>query len=243
MSVQKPKSNYFTGDFSQLPVINDEKADYRDVQLDNPDTQNATIIPWQDHPELKKEDWLSPTDWRKTNKYAMYRHLDRVNGGLQNGWKWQNKRYETYRLNFKTMESVASRMELPRSLRERAIRIFTGLNLSKIGRTKEWVALAVCAYVLYEVGQRKCHPNARGEKRDKLYREACEVYGCEEKTANRLFYEVQRLDKAGLPNNVRKYGRISTQDEDIPMTLPDKELAWQVDAVTNEVTGWSESSI
>jgi hypothetical protein len=172
------------------------------------DTRNGTIIAWHDTPGLAKQFWDVPSEWRFGNKLVWYRHLDRVNAGLQNGDKYQNKSYETYRLNYMLMEMVADKVELTTHQQSKAISIFTSLNLSEFGRNKEDVALAVCGYVLFKDGLRKCHPNARGESRDEVYREACRMYNCTDKTVNKLFYEVQREVENGLPDKVREYGKI-----------------------------------
>ncbi|WP_157573516.1 hypothetical protein [Haloplanus natans] len=183
-------------------VESDEKTC---TDLSNCDTNNATIINWQETPTVDGEYWDSPSDWRYSHKESTYKHLDRVNGGLQNGGKWQNRRYETFHLNETQMRMVADRVELNKGQQNRAVRIFTALNLSKFGRNKEWVALAVCGYVLFKDGRRKCHPNNRGEGRDEAYREACVSYNCTDKTVNKFFYQVQRIVENESPNKSKNY--------------------------------------
>jgi len=210
MSTKEPTSDNFTDGFPVLPlepeIVESDKKSYAD--LSDCDTRNATMIDWQ-NAGLEGRYWLSRSDWLYSEKEDTYRHLDRLNSGLQNG-VWQNKRYETYRLNVYLMEGVADRVGLTKSLRNKAIQIFTGLNLSEFGVKKEWVALAVCGYVLHRDGKRKCHPNARGKSRDEAYRKACADYGCAGKTVNSLFYKVEKAEKKGLKDRVRKYGAVES---------------------------------
>ena len=214
MSTKEPNSDNLTDELPVSPLEPETTEDdkKRCADLSNCDTRNATTIDWQ-NAGLEKENWKYPSNWRYTNKRDTYRYYDRLNGGLQNGKRWQNKRYETYRLNVYLMEAVADRVGLIKSLRNKAIGIFTGLNLSEFGRKREWVALAVCGYVLFKDGRRKCHPNNRGESRDETYREACAAYRCSDKEVNTLFYKVEKEIKKGLEDRVRKYGPIESRSE------------------------------
>ena len=209
MITDKSNSGNSTGSNTNTPSTV-KMVGSRGTNLSACDTRNATMIAWHDTPGLGKEFWDVPSEWRLGNKLAWYRHLDRVNAGLQNGAKYQNKTYETYRLNYMLMQMVADKVELNTRQQSEAISIFTGLNLSNFGRKKEGVALAVCGYVLVKDGLRKCHPNARGESRDEAYRKACQAYGCDDKTVNKHFYAVQQSVEQGLTDNVRKYGKVES---------------------------------
>lgn len=173
------------------------------------DTRNHTIIAWQDcRSELAKVPFDGPSNWIHDDKLELYKHLDRNNSGLQNGW-WKNTNYETYYLNYYLIDNISERIHLPPTLRGKAIGIFTGINLGDFGQRKEEVAVALCGWILYKETKRKTHPNVRSNQ-DELYQEAISTFNCRPKHVNRAFYRVEKAVKNGLKNRTTIYGKIQS---------------------------------
>lgn len=129
------------------------------AELVKPDTNNATYIGWTDWDE--ESDWL--TDHYPPNKKNYYEHLDRMNQGLNNGYR-TNRPYQTYRMNRDLAACLSSQLGMTASQRSRTIQRFTQLDLQRMGFPAQVVAFCVCAYVVHtdEEG-RKCHPACKPE--------------------------------------------------------------------------------
>jgi hypothetical protein len=181
-------------------------------ELADCDTRNKTIIDVKGFSE--SDYWPAPNSHLYTNKKKMYIYLDRMNSGLQNGPKWQNKRYETYTQACSLMRRVADRVEMSEPLLNKAISMFAGLDRSKIGRSLDLVALAVCGYVLHEEGRRRCHPNVNAEDRDEAHLAACAAYGWSVDEVDKMYYKIAWLVGQGLEDPAKKYGPHDSREYD-----------------------------
>lgn len=133
--------------------------------IDQPDTNNATYIGWEDFP--RDEKWQ--TDYYPSNKRDYYCYLDRLNSGLQNGPRWQNKRYKTFKLARHLILCLASELRMDEWTTAKAVSIFIGIDRSKLGVRLAISGFCTCAYVIHEyIPRRNCHPRTNENKFDQL---------------------------------------------------------------------------
>ncbi len=183
--------------------------------IDSPDTNNATYIDWVNMSPY--EEW--PADYHPPNKREYFRHLDRVNSGLQNGPKYQNKRYETYRLNRWLILSLSDHLKMSDRLRSLAVRLFSGLDGSKFGVPIHIPALVTCAYVIHKHNpRRECHPQTSVEKFDPLV---------ERERVNLSVSKKQYASLYGKIEHRIRTGRLSHSKHDAYQIDPDGLQPWR----------------
>lgn len=192
--------------------------------LANCDTNNATRIGWDDcNPN---EEW--PCDYYLTNKRAYFQHLDRHNSGYQNGPDWQNKSYNTYKLNRNLIQCMGDRVRLGQWQTKRAIQLFDGLQRSNMGLPSEVVALSTCAYVIHRFDDRReCHPQTKPENRDHFFGKCRKDYDIAHKRFESVYGKVS--------HRIRN-GELDTQSHDSYEVDANAEQNWRT--VNDEGDGW-----
>lgn len=168
--------------------------------LPKPDTNNATTIDWQKVP--KDEYW--ETDHLPRNKRKYWKFQNQNNSGQRNG-RWQNRPYETYRINRDLIENLLSKIRTHPNQRARAIGLITRLDLQKMGIPAERVAVAICAYVIHhaEDDPRYAYP-AKGHM-DRIADEVRSLQkseGITDKQLRKTYHKVQHLDGRMDPPDV-----------------------------------------
>ena len=129
------------------------------------DTDNATTIDWKNW----QNDEYWPGDYLYGDKKVYYGHLDRQNSGLQNGPKYQNKSYETYKINRHLVMCIGGRLNMGDWGKKRATSLLVGLLRSNMGLKSGLVAFCTCAYVIEEYQDgRRAHPQVNQSERDPL---------------------------------------------------------------------------
>ncbi|GAB3700972.1 hypothetical protein [Halorubrum pallidum] len=184
-----------------------EQPERKPNPIDAPDTNNATYLGWSDIPQY--EEW--PADYHPPNKRDYFQYLDRLNSGLQNGPKYQNKRYETYCLNRWLILCMSSHLRMSDRLRQLAVDLFNGLPRSKFGVRIHVSALVTCGYVIHQHDpRRECHPQTSAEAFDPFVEQ------------ERVNLRIPRKQYASL------YGKIEHRVRTGQLT-PSKHDAYEVD--------------
>ncbi|MFA9417132.1 hypothetical protein [Natrinema sp. HArc-T2] len=136
-------------------------------ELAKPDTNNATYLGWANWDN--QDEW--PADFYIENKKKFFEHLDRMNQGLQNGYR-ANRPYQTYRMNRDLVATLADKLGMTTQQRGRAINWFTILDLQTLGLPAQTVAYCVCTYVVHsDESNRECHPQTSEDEFDDLFRD------------------------------------------------------------------------
>lgn len=187
------------------------------------DTNNATTIDFRD---ISKSDTF-PTDHpMEDRKRDYFQYLNRMNSGLQNGRKWQNKYRETYTMNRNLIQCMSDTVQPSWWEEKRTIQLFDGLQRSNMGHPSHVVALSTYAYVLHRFADgRKCHPQVRPENRDPHFERCRDDFGISQdffatvygQVAHRIRngeLEIRRDDKYGTdPQAPQNWRTLNTRGD------------------------------
>lgn len=192
--------------------------------LEKPDTNNATYIGWADW--KNEEDWTA--DYYIKNKKEFFEHLDRMNQGLQNGYRI-NRPYQTFRMNRDLIATLADKLELTAQQRGKAINLFTALDLQKLGHSVNLVAYCVCAYVVHsDQSDRECHPQTIDSDSDFLFTELQTKLGISRERFTSVFGKVAHRIRIGCfdPVDHDKYQLDKAQQFQWREYNDDKDEGW-----------------
>lgn len=168
----------------------DERADTTIIASPTPNTTtNIDVSECSFNPSTFK----SRSNHRLTNKRDHYNYLNEIDQGRKNGPNWDNSRLLTYEENKAVIKAIAAQLELSTPQREVAVGEFMNLDLQKIGESKDWVALAVCAYVVKSDDrnrERKTHPACSKSEQDTLFVDMVEAVGLTDSRYHSMYGKV-----------------------------------------------------
>lgn len=184
------------------------------------DTRRETKIGYEGWPEANT---FFETDFLYLRKGAYWQYQDEMDAGKRNGPGWYNSSYYTYVENRNLIEHYASRLELSRIQRERAVSFFLAQNLGKWGIDKRFVAWAICAYIVHADKRdvRQTHPACKEDTATSAFRELADGLGMTDRERHRLYGKVQnRISRSqsgeGYINRPLLY-MVEAADEEEPL--------------------------
>lgn len=142
-----------------------------------PDTQRETYIGWSEWSRQEATGYW-PADYIYPKKSEYYKHLDEIDAGRKNGF-WYNEKHLRHHTNRDIISNLSGHLGLTGEQQDRAKRYFLSQDLSRWGIQIEYVAWAVCAYLVHsnEANDRKCHPQTAEEDYDELVYDAALSFG------------------------------------------------------------------
>lgn len=155
----------------------DERADSTVISTPTPNTMTKIGVSGY---RFNTPQFKSQSHSRGKSKREHYQHLNKVDQGRRNGTKWVNSRLLTYEDNINLIRTFVAQLELSIPQKEVAVGEFINLDLQMFGVAKEYVALAVCAYVVKKDDRnqvRKTHPACDKSDQDSLFVDMAEAIG------------------------------------------------------------------
>jgi hypothetical protein len=130
-----------------------------------PRTADTSPATWFDPTEVSKTYWESDSDWHRTKRESYYKHLAALHQGRKVAAGRHNDRYYTYTMNRDLIRGLSSQLGLTEEQRHRAEQHFHQFNLNNWGVRAEWVAYALCQYIVHSDDDdvRDCHPSSKNE--------------------------------------------------------------------------------
>jgi hypothetical protein len=224
------------------------------THLVNTETDRETKIGYEGWPEAGN---FYPADFLYLRKGAYWKYQDDVDAGKQNGPKWYNSTYFTYVENRSLIENYATRLELSRIQRERAVSFFLSQDLREWGIDKRFVAWATCTYIVHsdERDVRQAHPACRKETAERAFRELADGLGLTERNRHKLYGKVrnrflQSRSGGGYINRSILSIVEADEEEEVGTGIPDgydapeirmQEPDWEAES-PNRVAVWSEET-
>lgn len=190
--------------------------------LEQPDTNNATIIGWYERTDQYEpnDTWL---DDRYPRRYADYYHdKDLTNNGYKNG-SWWNSAFYDWLENDRLVRTCSGQLSLTRRERARAKSLFHRLHGEKFGTYKETYAVATCLYVIEteDIDVRRGHPNVPDEKKPAELRlkNVSERFGISEGWLRKAYARVARWIRLGELGPAPEF---DSYDEELPLEYQDR---------------------
>ncbi|WP_226040199.1 hypothetical protein [Natrinema sp. DC36] len=155
------------------------------------DTSRETYIGWANWNRREANQYW-PADYVYERKGRYYEHLDEIDAGKKNGF-WYNEKYLRHITSRDIINNLGSNLGLTNEQCDKAESFFLSQNLSKWGVQKEYVAWAICAYLLHssEMNGRKCHPQTSDDNYDEQVLEAAISLGMTQRECTSLYGKVE----------------------------------------------------
>lgn len=198
-------------------ITNHGAITYTGGGLEQPDTNNATIIGWYKGTDVYNPDqtWLDDRYPRRYGDY--YLDKDLTNNGYKNGVYW-NKKYYRWLESDCIIRTCSAQLPLTRQERASAKSLFHRLQGEDFGTYKEIYAVATCIYVIEneEEDLRRGHPNVPEKNKPAELRleNVGQQFKITEKWLRRAYARIERwvrLGELGPRPEFDKY------DEEVPL--------------------------
>jgi len=185
--------------------------------LEQADTNNATIIGWNERTPFYNPDqtWLDDRYPRRYGDY--YLHKDLTNNGYKHGDYW-NKSFFRWLENDRLIRACSAQLPLTQRERAHAKSLFHRLRSGNFGTYKETYAVVTCLYVIEteKVDTRRGHPNVPDEKKPAELRlkNVGQQFGITEKWLRKGYARVERWVRLGELGSRPAFDKY---DEELPL--------------------------
>jgi len=148
--------------------------------IDEPDTNNATMLPNRANYDRGKS---YETSWEELDKY---------NTGLSNR-KWTSSSYTTYLLNRHHINALTSQLDLTDNQRKVIYNRFMQLEWEEWGVSANLLAFCVCAVIVHDDNtNRNYHYNQSEENKDSIFVQIAESLNLRQKSIRKVYSKYRR---------------------------------------------------